>query len=352
LNSKAAESRRWCISSRSAGVASDGDGDDDLFIGGRVAKQYPLSPKSFILQNNEGVFTDVTATVCASLQKGGMITSAIWTDFDDDNYIDLVVAGEWMPVRFFKNDKGKLVEMSSNSGTGMWRSLAAADMDKDGDMDIVAGNLGLNCNYRVSAQYPMKLFAKDIDNNGSIDPVLFYYIKTNSGDRKLYPAMGKDMLTSQVPALKKKFVHHKEFIATNVDDIFSDKSGLLELSCDETASCYFENLGNGKFAKHILTIKAQFAPVNSILCNDFDNDGHMDILLAGNEYQTEVMTGRYDASYGLLLRGFGTNGFEAIQPSKSGFITRGDVKSMKLLTAPKMVLAAVNNDSLQTFRFK
>jgi hypothetical protein len=331
----------------------DGDGDNDLFIGGRVSSQYPLSPKSFILQNDKGIFKDVTATACPALQQGGMITSALWTDFDNDHQPDLAVAGEWMPIRFFKNNHGRLHEIATSTGNGMWRSLSAVDIDKDGDMDIVAGNLGLNCNYRVSEKYPMKLFAKDIDNNGSIDPVMFYYIKTNSGERKLYPAIGKDMLTSQVPALKKKFVHHKEYIPTTVDDIFSDKKNLLEFTCDETASCYFENLGNGKFAKHILPVEAQFAPVNTILCNDFDGDGHIDLLLAGNEYQTEVMTGRYDASYGLLLRGDGKSGFTPVTPSVSGFITNGDVKNMKLLTTPKkgsLVLVGVNGDSLQTFR--
>jgi FG-GAP repeat. len=120
----------------------------------------------------------------------------------------------------------------------MWRSLAAADIDNDGDIDIIAGNLGLNCHYRISSQYPVKLFAKDIDNNGSIDPVMFYHILTNSGERKLYPAIGKDMLTSQVPALKKKFVLHEQYIPTTVDDIFTDKTNLLELTCEEAATCY------------------------------------------------------------------------------------------------------------------
>ena len=167
--------------------------------------------------------------------------------------------------------------------------------------------------------------------------------------RKLYPSIGKDMLTSQVPALKKKFVHHKEYIPATVNDIFTDKTNLLELTCDESATCYFENIGNGKFAKHILPVEAQFAPVNSILCNDFDNDGHIDLLLAGNEYQTEVMTGRYDASYGLYLQGNGKNSFK---PMYSVFITNGDVKNMKLLNAKnqQLVLVAVNGDSLQTFK--
>lgn len=330
----------------------DGDGDNDLFIGGRVHKQFPLSPKSFILENDNGIFKEVTASVCPALQEGGMITSAIWTDFDNDNQLDLIVAGEWMPIRFFKNNQGKLTEIPSPSGHGMWRSLAAADIDNDGDIDIIAGNLGLNCHYRISSQYPVKLFAKDIDNNGSIDPVMFYHILTNSGERKLYPAIGKDMLTSQVPALKKKFVLHEQYIPTTVDDIFTDKTNLLELTCQEAATCYFENKGNGQFVKHVLPIEAQFAPVNSILCNDFDNDGHLDLLLAGNEYQVEVMIGRYDASYGLLLRGNGKGSFASVPPAQSGFITNGDVKNMKLLRTKSetLVLVAVNDDWMQAFK--
>jgi hypothetical protein len=275
-------------------------------------------------------------------------------DYDKDGQPDLIVAGEWMPIRFFKNNKGRLQEATSLKETnGMWRSLSAADMDNDGDMDLVAGNLGLNCNYRVSALYPMKLFAKDLDNNGSIDPVMFYYIKTGSGERKLYPSIGKDMLTSQVPALKKKFVLHQEYIGKTVADIFPDKENLLEFSCDETASCYFENLGNGKFYKHILPVEAQFAPVNTLLCSDFDHDGYIDILLAGNEYQAEVMSGRYDASYGLLLKGNAQKQFTAVPYQKSGFAVDGDVKNMKLLNTAgpgRLVLVAVNNDSMRAFR--
>lgn len=357
LNAAAIPSSVGAIAGCVAASDYDGDGDNDLFIGGRVAKQYPLSPKSFILQNDEGIFKDVTAAVCAPLQKGGMITAAVWTDLNNDKQPDLVVAGEWMPIRFFKNNKGKLEDATELAGlkasTGMWRSLAAADIDKDGDIDLVAGNLGLNCNYHVSAKYPMKMFAKDIDNNGSIDPVMFYHIKTEKGERRLSPAIGKDMLTSQVPSLKKKFVLHKEYINTGVDDIFSDRTNLLELTCEETATCYIENLGNGIFFKHILPVEAQFAPVNTILCDDFDKDGHTDLLLAGNEYQTEVMTGRYDASFGLLLKGNSNRNFIAYGPAYSGFIVDGDVKNMKLLNTPKagkLVVVAVNNDSLKTFR--
>jgi len=334
----------------------DGDGDIDIFIGGRVSKKYPLSPRSFILQNNHGSFTDVTATVCRALQQPGMVTSAVWTDFDNDKQPDLIMAGEWMPVRFFKNNDGHLKELTTSTGlsqmNGLWRSLAATDMDGDGDMDIVAGNLGLNCNYHTTATEPMKLFATDLDNNGSIDPIMFYYIKTNDGTRKLFPAISKDVLASQVPSVKKQFLHNKEFANAGFVDIFpaSKRDHLLKFTCNETRTCYLENKGNGKFVKHVLPMETQFAPVNTIVCEDADNDGIKDILLAGNEYQAEVMNGRYDASYGCFLKGKGNNQFVAIPPSVSGFILNGDIKNLKFLqekNGGKLVLAGVNNDYMK-----
>ena len=335
----------------------DADGDLDLFIGGRVSKQYPFSPRSFILQNDQGIFSDVTEKACASLQKPGMVTSSVWTDFDNDRQLDLVVAGEWMPVRFFKNDHGKLREVTAETGlqqiNGMWRSLAAADMDNDGDMDLIAGNLGLNCRYNVSASEPMQLFATDLDNNGSIDPILFYHIKDSKGGKKLFPSINRNQFAEQVPAIKKKFLLNKEYASASYNDIFEGKKDIMKLSCDETRSCYFENLGNGRFVKHVLPMEAQFAPVNAIICDDLDNDGLKDLLLAGNEYQTEVLDGRYDASYGCFLKGSNKKQFIAVPPVKSGFILKGDVKDMALLRLSKgerIVLAAVNNDSLRVFQ--
>lgn len=339
----------------------DGDGDLDLFIGGRVTRNYPLPPRSFILQNNHGVFTDVTAQVCPSLEKAGMITSSAWTDLDNDKQPDLIIAGEWMPVRFFKNDHGKLQEVTSNTGLdqmdGMWRSLAVADIDNDGDEDIVAGNLGLNCTYDVSKDQPMQLVAKDMDGNGSIDPIFFYYIKSEDGKKHLYPAISRAVFAEQVPSIKKQFLYAKDYSNASFDEIFSGnkKEGLLHLSCNETRSCWFENLGNGKFKKHILPAEAQFAPINSIVCNDVDGDGNMDLIMAGNEYQEEVMTGRYDASYGLFLKGSKNKTFQVVPPARSGFIVDGDVKDMALLPLSnneKILLVAVNNDSLRVFKIR
>ncbi len=337
----------------------DGDGDADVFIGGRVSKQYPLSPKSYLLQNNKGIFTDVTSKVCPALSKAGMLTGAQWANLDNSKYPSLVIAGEYMPIRFFKNNGQKLTEVTAATGlrdmNGLWRSLLATDIDNDGDIDLIAGNLGLNCNYQANAQYPMELFAGDIDGNGSIDPVMFYYIKDEDGERRLFPSISRDQLSSQVPLIKKKFLLNKDFAKATAEDIFPDNKATTILTCDETKSCWLENIGNGKFIKHVLPNEAQFAPVNAILCADMDGDGIKDILLAGNEYQTEVMTGRYDASYGCFLQGRENKIFKVILPSGSGFVVDGDVKDMKFITTSgneKLILVGVNNSYLKVFKIK
>jgi hypothetical protein len=336
----------------------DRDGDQDLFIGGRVSKTYPVTPRSFLLQNNKGVFTDITKQWCPPLEKAGMITSAVWTDFDNDQQTDLVIAGEWMPVRFFKNNKTSFTEVTAASGlqqmNGMWRSLIAEDIDNDGDMDLVAGNLGLNCTYRVSETEPLQVFATDLDGNGSLDPVPFYYIKTEKGNRASFPAIGRGQFADQVPVIKKKFLNHKDYSQAGFEEIFKGKKdNLLTLHCNETRSCYFENTGSRKFVKHVLPMEAQFAPVNAILCADIDNDGYKDLLLGGNEYQGEVMSGPYDASYGCFLRGNASKTFSTVPLLKSGWILKGDVKDIamiKLSNGENVVLAAANNDSLRVFR--
>jgi len=238
---------------------------------------------------------------------------------------------------------------------GMWRSLVAADIDNDGDTDIVAGNLGLNCIYRAGPAAPMQLFAADIDGNGAVDPVLFYYIKDKDGIRRSYPAIGRSQFAEQVPAIKKKFLRYKDYAKAGFDDIFTSraKENMLRFTCNETRSCWLENKGNGQFVQHVLPVEAQFAPVNTLIVTDLDGDGYKDLLLAGNEYQPDVMIGRYDASYGLVLKGNKDKSFTTLPPLQSGFLLRGDIKSMALLPAAnggQLLIAAANNDSLRVFR--
>ena len=340
----------------------DGDGDLDIVIAGRVSNQYPTAPKSYILQNDKGVFHDVTSIVCLELQRAGMITAVVAVDIDNDKKKDLIVAGEWMPIRIFKNMSGSFKEVTNETGlfntNGMWRSLAAADIDNDGDIDFVAGNFGMNCKYRVSPHKPMVLYAKDIDGNGSIDPVMGYYIKDNESKSTLYPSVSLNQMAEQVPSIRKQYLYYKDFAKATMDDIFKqkeDEEPFLQLQCYELHTCWFENIGKGRFIKHQLPVEAQFAPVNAILCTDVNKDGKMDLLLAGNEYQAEVMTGRYDASYGCYLRGDGKGGFSFIEPSVSGLVLKGDVKDLKLIQTEgkkKLLLAAINNDRMRAFSIK
>ena len=340
----------------------DGDGDMDIFIGGRITpEKYPQSPRSYILQNNKGVFTVVTNQVCSELQYPGMITDALWTDFDNDKKPDLIICGEWMPLRFFKNNNGKLTEVTAatglNNDNGMWRSLQAVDIDNDGDMDYVAGNMGLNNKYHATPQMPIILYTKDIDKNGSEDLILAYYIKNNGGKYELFPGLDRNQLADQIPSVKKKYLLHKEFSDVNMERLAHDfgNNGWTKLKCETMQTVWIENMGIEKFKMHELPIEVQFAPVNAILPYDINNDGNIDLLIAGNEYEADAMTGRYDASYGLVLKSDGKGNFTSGNLVQSGFILDGDVKDMKLINVMnkgKVVVAAVNNDKVKCFALK
>lgn len=337
----------------------DGDGDMDIFIGGRLLPQkYPQSPRSYILQNNNGKFTDVTNTVCGGLQFPGMITGAIFTDFDDDKKTDLIICGEWTAVRFFKNVDNKLVEVTEATGltnmNGLWRSLQQADVDHDGDMDYIAGNMGLNNRFHIAANRPMMLYAKDVDKNGFDELIPAYYIKNKADQYELFPALDRNQLAEQIPSVKKKYLLHADYANITMKQFSNDygNDGWLKLECETSASVWIENLGNGKFKTHPLPVEAQFAPVNSMVAEDINGDGNIDLMIAGNEYQAALSTGRYDASYGLVLLGNGKGKFTPVNMFNSGLIIEGDVKDMKLINTKnkgKLLIAAPNDSELKTF---
>lgn len=335
----------------------DGDGDLDLFIGSYIEpEKYPSIPQSFFLQNNNGVFIDITKKLCPALQNPGMITGAIFTDFNNDKIPDLIICGEWMPVRFFENKNGKLTELTAATGigenNGMWRCLQAVDIDKDGDMDYIAGNMGVNNKYHPNIERPVMLYAKDLDKNGVTDLVPAYYIKNAEEHYELFPGIDRTQLADEVPSVKKKYLLHKEFSTVNMEKLVSDygNEGWTALKCTTTESIWIENNGNGKFTPHPLPLEAQFAPLNTTLSCDVNADGNTDIIIAGNEYETEAMTGRYDASYGLVLLGDGKGKFSPLSFAKSGFILDGNVKDLQFLNIKskgKVIMAAVNNDTLK-----
>ncbi|HWJ27670.1 MAG TPA: FG-GAP-like repeat-containing protein, partial [Flavisolibacter sp.] len=225
----------------------DGDGDLDLFVGGRVVSgAYPSAPKSFLYKNAGGKFVDVTAQYCPQLRSLGMVTDALWTDFDGDGKIDLVVAGEWMPVTFLKNN-GKSFEPLTNTWVndhiGWWNSLVAGDFDHDGDIDYIVGNLGLNSNYKATTKEPMAILAKDLDQNGSLDAMLFCYMKSVEGGRKPFPMHTKDDLVGQLLSIRKKYPTYKSYGYASMDDLWpqNERSNALIYYANDMASSYIEN---------------------------------------------------------------------------------------------------------------
>ncbi|MCF7567977.1 VCBS repeat-containing protein [Sabulilitoribacter arenilitoris] len=334
----------------------DNDGDLDLFVGGRhTPRNYPLPTNSFILRNDssesEIIFTDITKEVATDLQDIGMVTDATWTDFNGDNILDLVVVGEWMPITFFANENGKFINKTNVFGfeksTGWWNTIIAKDFDNDGDIDFVAGNLGLNYKYRASEKETFDVYADDFDNNKSTDIVLGYYY-----DGEQYPVRGRQCSSQQIPAIEIKFKDYNSFAKADIEDVYSTQSlkDALHYKAYTFASSYIENLGNGNFKTKALPNEAQVSSINSILSKDVNDDGHIDLIVSGNLYTSEVETPRNDASYGLYLQGNGLGEFKPMPATKSGLYVKGDVKNsawIKLSNGMDAILFAKNNDSLQ-----
>ncbi|MEP7374680.1 MAG: VCBS repeat-containing protein [Chitinophagaceae bacterium] len=343
-------------------VDFDNDGDLDLFVGSRlIPARYPIPASSFIFRNDSEKgsikFTDVTKEVAPGLEELGLVCDAIWSDYDNDGWIDLVIAGEWMPITFFQNIKGKLKKITTGlqDKMGWWNSLAAGDFDNDGDIDYVAGNQGENSYYRGDSSYPVRIYTIEGVKDGRQIPVVSLYLTDTKGEKKEFPAHSRDDIISQLPALKKKFLTYESFGEAEMNNLFSkdDLKNGVQLIANYFKSVFIENKGKGEFSIQLLPEMAQMAPLNGMVVDDINHDGYLDIIVNGNDYGTEVSTGRFDALNGLVLLGNGKGFFTSVSFKESGFFVPGNARALVKLKGignEYLLAASQNRSCLKIFR--
>lgn len=335
----------------------DKDGDLDLFVGGRlVPGNYPSPTDSYILENqSEGSkvkFENVTEDIAPELKSIGMVTDAVWTDYDQDGWTDLIVVGEWMPIVILKNVEGEFENVSATLGLedtrGWWFSIEKGDFDNDGDQDFIVGNLGLNYKYKANDKETFDIYFNDFDKNNKNDIVLSYY---NGGEQ--FPVRGRECSSQQIPAIKSKFKNYESFSVATLEDVYTknDLEKSLHYQVKSFASIYLEN-GKDGFKIHQLPILAQTSCINKIVVDDYNQDGNIDAIIAGNLHASEVETPRNDAGVGLLLLGDGTGNLNPVPARESGLLISGDVKDLLQLNikGSDYLLAAKNSDALQLVR--
>jgi enediyne biosynthesis protein E4 len=336
----------------------NGDGHPDLFVGSRVvSRSYGLIPKSHLLQNDgTGRFTDVTLEKAPGLSEIGMVSSATWIDYDHDGKLDLVVVGEWMPVRVFHQENGKFVDRTKEAGladtNGWWNLVQAVDLRGNGRPDLVLGNLGLNSYLKASRQEPARLYINDFSHSGSgnLEQILTFYKNGVS-----YPVAGRDELVRKIPSLRSKYPSYASFGASRIEDIFpaEDLKAAQVRQAYTFASSIARNNGNGTFTVERMPVEAQFAPIYASLTGDFDGDGRTDLIVGGNFYGVTPVFGRYDASYGLMMRGSADGRLTPVDMEESNLVIEGELRHMKPLRGPKgerLIVVARNNDKLEILR--
>ncbi len=340
----------------------DRDGDLDLFVGGHVVGYaYGKTPNSYLLVNDgKGGFTDQTTRLASTLRQAGMVTDATWADTDKDGDLDLMVVGEWMEPKLFLNEKGKFSsgtppalnsQLSTLNLKGLWHAVAAADFDRDGDVDFVLGNLGTNTKLRKSGtESALRMVVGDFDNSGTTEQLVAYNL-----DGRWYPTASKDELAKQMPGLiNKKYTEYRKFAGATLDDIF-DKGQLktgqtMEINAFE--SIYLDNKGGNRFEARPLPAQAQWSRVMTMLPTDADGDGHLDLLVGGNFYGVSPYQGRYDASHGLVLKGDGRGNFKSLTFAQSGFLLDGEVRDLKTIRSSKGPLVLVGRNNLPVLVFE
>ncbi len=306
-----------------------------------------IIPRSYLLANDgAGHFTDVTAQYCPKLEKCGLVRDAKWVDINADGLPDLIVAAEWSPMQIFLNQHGKFMDVELKGTNGLWDFVDEADVDGDGDIDFVAGNLGLNSELTASTEQPLRLYVNDFDDNGQVEQLLTYYI---DGREILFPTYAE--ITKQLPGIKKKYPYAKDFAdATIADLVGQDKlDAAKHLEVYVTENSWFENKGNMVFERHALPRRMQFAPLRASLIRDFDGDGTSDLMAMGNFYETNIEMGRYDADYGTIL-------FNGKSGLDKGFIQQmqitGQVRKIRAVHCNngEIIVIAKNNAPVQVLR--
>lgn len=337
------------------GADYDKDGDIDLFVGGRlVPKNFPQFANSALLRNDSKDGITKFDMIQSPFESLGLISSAIWTDYNNDGWIDLIAVGEFSPVFFFKNDNGVLIKDDQGLGgfKGFWNSISAADLDKDGDMDYVLGNRGNNVFNQITSKTPYRIYVSDFDNNGRTDGIPSAYFKNLEGELSEFPAVSRMDFAKEINAIRKMYPSYDQYARLDIPTLFSDttlnKSQIYEINYTKSSIMINEN---GQFRLIQLPIEAQVAPVFGTIVDDFDEDGHYDILLVGNDFSNELIHGRLDALNGLFLKGDGNNNFIPATIKESGFYVPGDAKSMIMThtTNGYSIITAENMGEIRKF---
>jgi len=348
-------------------VDFDRDGDPDLFIGGRCYPwNYPRPTSCILLRNDskngKAKFTDVTQSQASALAGIGMVCDAVWSDFDKDGWTDLVIAGEWMPLKFLKNEHGKFIDVTPASGisdkSGWWSNITKGDFDNDGDDDFIVGNLGENSFYKASDKYPVTVYASDFYKKGTMQCIMTLYLKdTLGGTLQEFTAHGRDDVVDQLPFIKKKSLTYSEFGSTSFDKLFTKEElkNSIKYKANYLNSAFVRNNGHGNFSLEPLPATAQFSAMNAMITDDFDKDGKLDVCINTNDYGTDPANGRYDALNGLVLKGDGKGHFQPLTIEQSGIYIPGNGKGLAKLKNANgnyLLVAGQNKDRLKVFELK